>query len=220
MKIDENTINVLKNFSKINSSLVFPEGNVLKTISPSKCLMAQAVVPTSFKKRFALSNINRLIATLGLFENPQLNFNDKFLTISDSNKSSRLMYVNEEVIHPKVNKNPINMGKIIDSFVLKDSDLKEVEKALGTLALPEFHITADGENIYLQAANNNNPSSDIYSIKVGESTRKYRAVMKAENIKLLPGDYNIEVSERGLLHLIGKNVEYWIALENTSEFKS
>jgi len=48
MKISENTREVLKNFSTINSGIVVKEGKTFRTISAMKNIMAKATVSESY----------------------------------------------------------------------------------------------------------------------------------------------------------------------------
>ena len=57
MQITRNTIDVLKNFSEINSSILVEEGNTIKTISPMKNILAKADVGDAFEQRFAIYDL-------------------------------------------------------------------------------------------------------------------------------------------------------------------
>jgi len=217
MKIDTNTINVLKNFAKINPSIVITEGNVLKTISPSKTIMAKATVATEFHKHFAIYNMDRFLSALSLFNDPELDFKDKFVVISDNNAHSNYTYADEAAINKAPNKE-INLPSIDVSFILTDKNLKDVEKGAGVLQLPEIVISGDGTNIFLQAADTKNPSSDVYSINIGLTDKVFKAIFKSENIKIIPGEYSVDISARGISHFVGKEAEYWIAVEQSSTF--
>jgi hypothetical protein len=217
MKIDANTLNILKNFAKINPSIIIMEGNTLKTISPSKTIMAKANVPTNFGNRFAIYNLDRFISTLSLFENPDLDFSEKFVDISDSNKNTHYTYADENTI-AKVPEKEINLPSIDVSFRLSNDNLKDVERALGVLGLPEIIVSGDGTNISLQAADTKNPSGDVYSIVIGATDKTFKAIFKSENIKIIPGDYDVDISARGISNFKGNEAEYWIAVESTSTF--
>jgi len=217
MKIDANTISVLKNFAKINPSIVIQEGNTLKTISPSKTIMAKANVPTQFGQRFAIYNLDRFISTLSLFNEPELKFSEKFVDIGDNNKSTHYTYADESTI-TKVPEKEITLPSVDVSFRLTNENLKDVEKASGVLQLPEIVVSGDGSKVYLQAADTKNPSGDIYSIAIGETDKTFKAIFKSENIKIIPGDYDVSICSRGISHFKGSEAEYWIAVESSSTF--
>jgi len=217
MKIDTNTINVLKNFAKINPSILIQEGNTLKTISTSKTIMAKAKVSTEFGNRFAIYNLDRFISTLSLFNDPELKFNEKFVDISDGGKKTHYTYADENTI-TKAPEKEINLPSIDVSFKLSHENLKDVEKAAGVLGLPEIVVFGDGTNICLQATDSKNQYGDLYSIVIGETTKSFKAIFKSENIKIIPGDYEVNISSRGISHFSGSDAEYWIAVEQSSTF--
>lgn len=217
MKISTNTMNVLKNFAKINPSIVVQEGNVLKTISPSKTIMAKANVETVFSKRFAMYSLDKFISTVSLFNDPELKFNDKTVEFFEGNKRSQLIYSDESTITKAPDKE-INLPSVDVSFLLTWDTLKDVEKSAGVLSLPEIVVMGDGKNVFLQAEDSKNPSGDVYSINIGDTDKVFKAIFKAENIKILPGDYEVTISSRGISHFAGKEVEYWIAVEQSSTF--
>jgi hypothetical protein len=217
MKIDANTIAVLKNFAKINPSILIQEGNVLKTMSTSKTIMAKATVPTNFPKRCAIYNLDKFLSTLSLYNDPELNFNETSIGISDSNRNGRCVYADESNIVKAPDKE-LNLPSVDASFRLTNETLKDIEKALGVLSVPEIVVVGDGSDINIQAADTKNPSGDTYSIKIGTTDKTFKAIFKSENIRIIPGDYDVEISARGISRFRGKEAEYWIAVEQSSTF--
>jgi hypothetical protein len=218
MNIDTNTVNVLKNFAKINPSIVIMEGNTLKTISTSKTIMAKAKVPTDFPQRFAIYNLDRFISTLSLYTKPDLKFKEKYVEVTEDNRRTTYTYADESTI-TKLPEKEIVIPSVDVKFTLTNTALKEVEKALGVLSLPEIMVVGDGSSIYLQASDSKNPSGDTYSLKVADNTTGiFKAIFKAENIKIIPGDYEVSISSRGISHFRSGDIEYWIAVEKHSEF--
>ena len=217
MKIDTDTINVFKNFAKINPSIVVQEGNVLKTISPTKTIMAKAKVKTDFGKRFAIYNLDRFISIVSTFTDPEFKFGDKSVDISDNNRKTHYVYADENTV-TKAPDREINLPSVDVTFKLTNTDLKDVEKAAGILALPEIAVVGDGNNLLLQAVDTKNPTGDVYSIQIGTTDKAFKAIFKAENIKIIPGDYEVSISSKGISHFVHEDVEYFIAVESTSTF--
>lgn len=217
MRIDNSTITVLKNFSNINPSIVIKEGNILETISSSKTIKAKAKVSTTFPRRFAMYNLNKFISILSLFENADVSFDESSLTVSDGNKSTQLTYSDETTII-KVPEKDIKLPSVDVSVNITNDNIKDIEKALGVLAVPEIIVSGDGNNIYLQAADSKNSTGDFYSIVIGETDKTFRAIFKAENIKILPGDYTVDICSKGISKFYNNEVEYFIAVEQSSTF--
>jgi len=217
MNISANTVTVLKNFHSINPSIVIKEGNVLETISSTKTIKAKAVVNTTFPRRFAMYDLNKLISMISFYENPQLRFEDNSVVVFDGTEQTVIPYSDESTII-KVPEKEIKLPSIDVSVKITNDNIKKVEKALGLLSVPEIFISGDGNTVYLQAADSKNPSSYSHSIPVGETDKTFRAIFKAENIKVLPGDYNVEICSKGISRFFNDNLEYFIAVESTSTF--
>jgi hypothetical protein len=219
MHIDVDTLNILKNFSKINPSIVVQEGNVLKTISPTKTIMAKAKTKTEFPKRFAIYELDRFLANLSTFENPDLDFKERHVDLIDVDNRYKLKYVYaDENTVTKAPDKEITLPTVDVTFVLKDDDLKAVEKSAGINGLPEIVIAGDGSKVYIQAADTKNPYGTMLSVEIGDTDKNFRAIFKAENIKIIPGDYDVSISSKGISRFVGKGVEYFIAIEATSTF--
>ena len=219
MKLDTKTVNVLKNFSNINPSILFKEGNVLSTISPSKTVLAKAKVPANFGNRFAIYNLSRFLGSISLMNDPELEFSDKFVKISDGNGTScNYTYADETTIKTPPEKE-LKLPSVDAKVNFTDSSLKEIIRASGALQLPEIAFVGDGTDVYLQAMDVKNPSGDIFKIKLGTTDKNFLVIFKTENIiKILSGDYTVNISSKGISHFEGPDVEYWIAVEASSTY--
>jgi hypothetical protein len=218
MKIDVETINVLKNFSKINAGIIIPAGNVIKTLSRLETVKGIATVPTHFPRKFAIYNLDRFIGVLSLFNDPDLEFTDTSVIISDNNRNINYMYADESTLEfDKVNKE-IKIPDNYCKFTLTNDIFKDLDKAAGVLSVPDIVIKGDGNNLYLQAADVQNPSSDRYSINIGNTDKVFSAVYKIENFKFLPKTYDVQISSAGITHYVGENIEYFAVVEEKTSF--
>ena len=172
MKIDANTMTILKNFAKINSSILINEGNILKTVSPTKTIVGKAAVSTVFEQKFAIYDLNRFLSTLTLFKDPNLTFNEKNVTITDENKTLNYTYADENVIIKAPEKDIVLPSEDVVLKITND-DMKDVEKALSVLGLPEITICGDGEIVALQAVDSKNPLGDVYSNEIGATDKVF-----------------------------------------------
>ena len=84
MILSDDTLNVLKNFATINPNLVFKPGQRLSTISEAKTIMAKAEIVEDFPQEFGIYDLNEFLSVCGLIENPQLNFEEKSVLISNT----------------------------------------------------------------------------------------------------------------------------------------
>jgi hypothetical protein len=217
MKIDTNTMNILKNFAKINPSIVFQEGNTLKTISASKTIMAKANVSTTFDKKFAIYNLDSFIANLSMFNDPDVKLDDAQVVIREGNQKQVVPYAEESNV-TKVPEKEIKLPSVDVTFTLTNDHFRKIEKAAGINSLPEMMIVGDGSKLYIQVADSKVANGNCFSIEVGETTNTFKAIFKFENLKIIAGDYEVSISSRGISHFVGKEAEYWIAVESSSTF--
>lgn len=216
MKLSSRTLQILKNFATINPSLLFKPGKTLATISPTKTMQAKATVVEQFDNEFAIYDLSRFIGVLSLFEDPDVLVDKSFLTIANNGHKVNYVYAEKDLIVTPSKE--IKMPVADVNFSLTGSHLISVMKALNVLSLPEVAVIGDGASIKFSALNTKNPSGDVYSVDVGETTHNFKMVFKAENMKLLMGDYDVAITSKGLGHFKGSDVEYWIATESTSTF--
>jgi hypothetical protein len=219
MKLDNSTVNVLKNFATINPSILIKEGNVLSTISPTKTILARSVVKDTFPKRFAIYELSKFLGGFSLIDNAELEFNDTNLRITNGNgKNVQSTYSEESTIKTPPEKDVV-LPSVDVLFTLTDEALKDVLKASGSLGLPEIAIVGDGTNVLLRALESKNPSGNTYDIKVGTTEKSFRVIFKTENLlKVISGNYEVSVSSKGISHFKGENTEYWIAVESSYSF--
>jgi hypothetical protein len=64
IKISKRTLDILKNFSTINSGILVNEGNVLTTLSSTKNILAEAHVDETFPRQFAIWDLNKFLGTV------------------------------------------------------------------------------------------------------------------------------------------------------------
>ena len=219
MKFDTKTVSGLKNFSTINPSMLFREGNVIKTIAPNKAVMARAEVPNNFEHKFALYNLSKLLSTISFYDNPDISFNEQNLTVSGGDGSSTtLAYTPEENIKVAPEKD-LALPSVDVEFTLTSANLSNIIRMMGVLQLPEISIVGDGTSLFAEASDSKNLNSEKHSEQVGTTDKTFRAIFKAENvIKILSGDYQVQICSRGISKWIGTDIQYWVAVEQNSTY--
>jgi hypothetical protein len=218
MKFDDFTIKVLRNFSSINPSIQFLEGNVLRTISPNKTVMAKAILENNVESTFAIYDLNRFLGVLSLFDNPNIELGESKLTIKQAGKKVDYTYADPSIIILPPRKDIVLDETDLITFQMTETQFSEIMKALGVLSFPEIVIMGEDGKIILRATDTKNPSSDKYDIEVGETDKTFKAVFKSENLKLMSDTYTVSISPKMISNFVGKSVEYWVAVESNSEF--
>jgi hypothetical protein len=217
MKINNKTLNILKNFATINPSIIVKPGNILKTISSSKTILARAEIPDTFEYPFAIYNLSQFIGCISMFTDPDLDFNESSVTISDAKNEFVYYYADSSIILTAPEKD-ITIPTVDAEFKISATDIPSVTKALSILELTEIAFVGDGNNIMIQAADTKNLSSNKYSVKVGATDKVFKAIFKPENLKMVSDDYIVTLSSKGISKFVGAEVTYYVAIEATSTF--
>lgn len=218
MKLESKTIQILKNFASINPSLMFKPGNALSTVSPLKTVMAKAKIDETIPSQFAIYDLSKFLGVLSLFESPTLKIGERSMEISSNQQRVNYTFADSKLIVTAEDRDIVMPACEIQFRMLGD-DLTKVMKAMGVLQLPEIAVTGDGTDMFVEAIDSKNPSSDSYKIQVGNTECNFKMIFKSENIKIMNGDYDVEISSRGIAHFKNQTVDYWIATEASSTFE-
>lgn len=215
MKFDTKTLEILKNFSTINPSIRFDKGTVLKTVSPIKTILAKATVSADVEKTFCIGDLPRFMSTLSLFDSPEVSLGEKKATISDGKNKIEYVYTAEELIKTAPEAD-IKLPSVDVQFTLTNEMFQSVKKAMSVLSLPEMAVVGKAGKLQLQAFDATGTTKDNYSIDVGETDKTFTVVFKAENLKIMPLDYQVTISSKGISWFANPTIEYWIAIEVAS----
>ena len=220
MKLSDKTISVLKNFSSINQSILFKEGNKLRTISVMKNILAEATVSEDFSKDFGIYDLNQFLNGLSLHSSPELDFaNDGYVVIREGRSRSKYFFADPSVIVTPPDK-AIELPSEDVCFELSTDQLDKLLKAAAVYQLPDISAVGEAGVIKLVVRDKKNDTSNNHEIVVGETDSEFVFNFKVENIKVLPGTYEVVVSQKLLSRFTSKNhdLTYYIALEPDSTF--
>jgi|TARA_R100000081_G_C4739875_1_gene128306 hypothetical protein len=221
MKISDNTIGILRNFSDINANILFKPGKTLSTMSTMKNIMAQADVEEEFESEFGVYDLPEFLRAIDSFQQPVLKFNGTAnLKIQDEKSTLSARYAFADKSTLRYPSKQISMPDKTVTFSLKNSDYESVKKLYTNLSLPDIAFKGEKGKIKLVALDKKNSNSNESSVTVGETDLEFTAYIKAENMKIIPGDYDVALSKAKIAHFINKKVkvQYWIALEADSTF--
>ena len=220
MKLSDKTLTLLKNFSSINQSILFKEGSSLRTISVMKNILAEADITEEFPRNFAIYDLNQFLNGLGLHQDPELDFtNDSYITIREGKRRVKYFYADPNVIISPPDKE-IQLPSKDVCFQLESASLEKLVKAAAVYQLPDLSAVGEAGVIRLVVRDKKNDTSNEYSIVVGETDKEFIFNFKVENIKIIPGAYDVVVSEKLLSQFSNTkyNLKYYIALEPDSSF--
>lgn len=221
IKLSKETIEILKNFASINSNILVSPGQSLTTVSPVKNVLAEAKVQETFPMQFGLWDLNKFLGVVSLFADPEFVFEEKYVTIHNKNSSVKFFYSEPKLLTTPTKK--IMMPDVVINFDLQQKDFSELMKAASILQLSDICVRSNDENIEMVAMDKKDTTSNSYSIVVGKNTgnAEFKMFMKAENLKMLPGDYEVGISQKVVSRFVSKNryLTYWIALETESTYE-
>ena len=214
MQISNDTLNVLKNFSSINPSVLFKPGQTLRTISPQKTVMAAATIGEAIPSEAAVYDLSRFLATLGLFEKPEVEFGDNKFTISAGRSKLKYTYASPTMIITPPDKD-INLPDPELSTVVPWKTIDSVIRAAGVLSLGEIAFVAKGNEVSVSAIDSKNPTADSFDIVIKDDYNgaPFTMVIRTDNLKLMLADYEVSLSSKGMAHFKSDTVQYWIAVE-------
>ena len=221
MKLSKSTLDILKNFSNINQSICFKEGTELSTLSIQKNILSRAIVEEKFPKNFAIYDLGEFLNGLTLFEDPEFNFdNDSYVIIKDKRNTSRYFFADPStIVQPPENRVELPSKDI--TFSVAWSDVSNIIKAAGIYQIEDLAVVGDGETIKLVVRDKKNDTSITYAVNVGTTDAQFFFNFKVENLKLLPGDYQVTISKQNasLFRDVNRDLEYLIALEPDSKYE-
>ena len=222
MKLSSNTTSVLKNFATINQNLVIKEGNSIATMSAMKNIVAKAEVEESFPQEVAIYDLNEFLSALSLFKNPNLEFQDTYVNITEENNpKTSLKYFYSD---PSVVTTPskmITMPSNEVTFTLESATLSNITKAAAVIGSADLVLENSNGTPSLTVKDKKNDTANSYSMGVDtKGEGKFSFFFKVENLKLIDGKYTVEVSSKNISHMKNEStpIEYWIALEPESNY--
>jgi hypothetical protein len=219
MKLSSNTTNILKNFSQINQSILIKQGNKLKTISVMKNILAEAEIEEDFEADFAIYDLNQFLSGLSLYDSPDLEFGDSYLTIRDGRRRAKYFFADPSVIVSPPEKE-ISLPSKDVCFTVATQQLDKLLKAAAIYQVPDLSAIGRNGKIELVVRDKKNDTSHEFSEEVGETDQEFSFNFKVENIKIIPGTYDVVISSKLLSEFTNKNTDlkYYIALEPDSTF--
>ncbi len=222
MKLSETTINLLKNFKEINQSILFKQGNHLRTMSVMKNILAEATIEEEFPKDFGIYDLSQFINGIELHKPsiPEFNFdNDGYVVIKEGKMKSHYFFADPSVIITPPDKT-LSLPSEDVTFDLSTNQLDKLLKAAGIYQLPDLSVVGENGVVRLLVRDKKNDTSNSFAITVGETESVFNFNFKVENIKILPGTYQVVVSQKLLSRFTAKNYDltYYIALEPDSTF--
>ena len=210
MKLSNETVSVLKNFSTINQNLVIKSGSTITTMSAMKNIVAKADVKEDFPQDFAIYDLNEFLSVITFFENPELQFEDSFVVVTEEGSRTRAKYFFSDPSVVTTPAKPITMPDILD----------RITRGASVIGAPDLAL----ESGTLKATDKKNETANDFEmdLEVESGSDNYKFWFKVENLKLMPNSYEVQISSKNISHFKNStgDVEYFIALEPESTYNA
>ena len=218
MKLSKETVSLIKNFAGINSNLLLKNGNKLATISAQKNVMADATV-TETVPDFGIYDLNEFLGAMSLFDDPELEFNDKFVSIKQGSSNIKFFAADATVLTAP--QKAITFPDAEINFTLSAAMLNMINKTASVLRAADVSIVGDGSTINVLVGDKKNATGNSYSEPVGTTDKTFKVNLKVENLKMLPGDYNVSISSKKISRFKSPSTDlvYYVAVEADSTFE-
>ena len=205
MKLSEKTLTLLKNFSNINQSILFKQGSSLRTISVMKNILAEATIDEDLPTDFGIYDLGQFLNGLALHTRPELDFqNEGYVYIKEGRMRSKYFFADPKVIVTPPEKE-ITLPSEDVNFTLSTDQLDKLLKAAGIYQLPDLTVVGKNGVVKIQVRDRKNDTSNDFAITVGETDDTFSFNFKVENIKILPGTYDVVVSKKLLSRFTSQN---------------
>lgn len=220
MKISQNTIDVLKNFSSINTNFMVRKGNVLATKATGGTVFARATVGEDFPREFGIYDLNSFLALVSLMDDTDIVFNDDSLTLGNDDSQFNYYYADANIIVAPPSGQSIPVDDVVFNFRLSRKQLDMILRAAAITSAPSVSIVSSEGKVRLVVGDPETPNSNAYRLVVGDSDKEFTAQMKCEQLKMVLNDYNVSVCGNYTVYFENDDASYqmWVALQNVEGF--
>lgn len=214
MKLSEEALVVLKNFSTVNSGVVLRPGKVQKTISTEKSILVEAELEEITDYEFGIYDLNQFLGNVTTLKNPELTFTDKMVIMDDGTMNLTYFACSPELVITPPAKDLI-LSNPEASFDLPNATLTKLLRLASMNSLPNLSfIGKDGELCAKVHEKNNDTSNQAGTVLEAWNGGPFVATFATENLKMIPDDYYVEVKLGAFAKFTSKNKKlvYHIAL--------
>lgn len=221
VKLSKETLEALKLFSTINGSMAFKAGSKLRTLSPGGgSIFAEVEIPETFPINFNIYELSKFLGVLNLstMKDAVLEFVDDKKVVIKGAGNTKINYhftsdsfvtaPDRELVLPSVELDVTLTSDTVDGFM----------RAASALGHKIMAFAVRGGNAFLVATSpDQGDSSNDYEVDLGpvDGAADAQYKLKIENVKLLPGDYRVQVCSRGLVGFVNneRKLKIFVGLE-------
>lgn len=219
MKFSKETLNILKNFSNINSNLMLLPGNTLATISAQKNVLAEVTIPETIPVDFGIYDLSEFLGSISFFEDPDIEFTQKSALISENGHSINYKPSDSSVLALPP-KNKIKFPSPEVEFDLPGEQLTKVIRIASVLKSTDVSVIGKNGELVISVSDIKNALANSYTYVVGKTDLVFQANIKVDNLKMIPQDYHVSISSKKISRWVANNndMTVFVAIETTSTF--
>lgn len=221
MKLSEETREIITSIRNINPGCVFKAGSIIKAKKhKATAPIIQAVIAEELPRDFAIFDLKKFVSMFQLLEDPDLDFQDQGVVFSDEKgRSAQINYAAITVIDHLDYSKKIALPSVDQEFIFTDADFKTMRQATSSFTAPEIAFIGNGKTISAVTNDSKNAGTDKFSIKLGETDKKFKIILNAEDLQFLVKTYTVKICFRGLLEFKTQDekLTYWITMSDKSK---
>lgn len=219
MKITPRFIEVLKNYSIINPSILFMPGGEVSTISPLKNILSIATIDETIPQKFSIYDLNEFIGIVSIMDDPQAEFTQNQIILKSGRKSVKYTMGSPDTFECSPYENiDVDEDDIIAKFNLNYSDFSNIIKACSILKNKHLTIEGNEGQLEIKSIDNKNKTSSTYAINLNDkaiklSSESFRRMFDIDNFKIMNRDYVVSIHKDYLIEFRSDDdsIVYWIA---------
>lgn len=225
MKLSNETVGVLKNFSSINANIVIQNGDTIRTISEAKNIFAKAKLQESFDTSFGIYDLNEFLGAYSMFKDPDIvvSADNSSATIKEGKSSVKYFFSDPSILTSPAK--DVQLPSVEVSFSLSQDDMAAIRRASSALGVTDVVIEGKaGESTAVARVTDvRDATSNSFEIELDIDTRPedgFKIVYNIANFKFLPSNYKVEISKILVSKFTNEDssIEYFVALEKSSTF--
>ena len=206
---------MLKNYATINTNLLVKEGSSLSTVSASKSILAKGTIEENFPQEFAIYDLNQFLSLVTMSEDTEIEFSDDYLTCKSGAGRFKFYYAEPSIIVAAPEKE-IEIDSFYQFNITKEQ-LNTIYRAASVISAPTLSVVAHADGVVLSVGDPNTPKSNSFTTDIGQANVQFDARLGIENLKVIPDDYEVTVSQKKVFKFSNSRLTYFLALEPSSQ---
>ena len=215
MKLSKTTLELLKNYATINTNLLVKEGSSLSTVSASKSILAKGTIEENFPQEFAIYDLNQFLSLVTMNEDTEIEFAEDYLTCKSDAGRFKFYYAEPSIIVAAPDKE-IEIDAFYQFNITKEQ-INTIYRAASVISAPTLSVVAKDGGVVLSVGDPNTPKSNSFTTDIGNANVEFDARLGIENLKVIPDDYEVTVSQKKVFKFSNSRLTYFLALEPSSQ---